>query len=509
MARDITESMSVGRVATAYPELIPELERLGLDYCCAGGRTLADAAERIGEEPSAIVARLSGYVPERGVDARVVNYAGMSMTNLADHIERTRHVFARDALERLERLLAKCVAAHADDEPRLVDLQRTFSELCEDMRDHFVREERVVFPWLRRLERTTEITSGPPWSVRRPIDCMIHDHDDVGEAFDRIHALTDDLTPPDDACSTWRECYRLLGELETDTHMHIHKENNILFPAGIEAEERRGGGPARRRPSTTFLHGGFTLVELLVVVAVIALLVGISLPAIGKARSSGRSIACLSQNRSIAVAMTVYANEDADNFFPTARMPGMAMGGNPAAPIQMSWLYLLAPYLGVEPTLPDDPTTEAVQEFVESMQVCRCPADHSQNWSSMMMPRLTSYGINAYLTPNHPPHWGVKPFQIRSPSECVLCAELAEEMAMDHFMPMYWGEPPAVENAMIQSRQWDAATQLPRTIQHSRHAGERANYVFADGHAAAHTFDLTWQQRAGEPPSVDWYDPRR
>ncbi len=508
MHRKITDSMTVGQIATAYPHLIPELERLGIDYCCGGSHLLADAVERIGMEPSEVVAHLSDHVPVRPAGPPEADYTAMTMTELADHIEQTHHTYARESLSRLELLLTKCVAAHSDDDARLTELQDTVARLTEDMHDHLIREERVLFPWLRRLERKSEITSGPPWSVRRPIDCMVHDHDDVGDAFVRIRALTDDLTPPPDACSTWNECYRLLTELERDTHMHIHKENNILFPAGIAAEERRGGVSAVRHSSGAASRGGFTLIELLVVIAIVALLTGIMLPALGKARSAGRSIVCLTNSRSISTAMTMYADNDDQQFFPTARMPGMSMGGNPAAPFQMSWIYLLAPYVGVEMTVPSNPTAEEIQRFVQAMEVCHCPEDHSQNWNAMMMPRLASYGMNAYLTPNHPPHWGVRISQVRSPTHCVVLAELTEEMAMDHFMPMYWGDPPAVTNPMIQARQWDRTTQRPRVIQHSRHGGERANYVFADGHAGAYGFAETWEQTSGNRPSRNWYDPR-
>lgn len=245
MTRKITPQMTVAQVATSHPELVPELERLGLDYCCGGSRSLGEAAARAGLEPAETVRRLTTFTtPERCDDT---DWSARSMTELADHIEATHHAFAREALDRLGTLTAKCVAAHADDEPRLRVLQDTVTALTDDMHDHFVREEQVVFPWLRRLERPTEIQSGPPWSVRRPIDCMIHDHDDVAAAFARMHELTDDLTPPEGACPTWRECYRVLDDLERDTHLHIHKENNILFPAGIEAERRRGHQPRRSR----------------------------------------------------------------------------------------------------------------------------------------------------------------------------------------------------------------------------------------------------------------------
>lgn len=242
MARSITAQMTVAQIATAHPELLPELERLGIDYCCGGTRPLGDAAAKAGLDAEAVIRQLIEYAPAASVE--VGDWTARTMTELADNIEHTHHVFAREALERLETLTAKCVAAHGDDEPRLHELQQVLAALTDDMHDHFVREERVVFPWIRRLERPTQIQGGPPWSIRRPIDCMIHDHDDVGEAFAKVHELTDDLAAPEGACSTWRECYRLLGELERDTHVHIHKENNILFPAGIEAERKRKVQPA-------------------------------------------------------------------------------------------------------------------------------------------------------------------------------------------------------------------------------------------------------------------------
>ena len=236
MVREITKAMSVGQIAKDYPELIPELERLRIDFCCNGSRTLEESVALRGHDVQSVLDRLIEYVSPAAGGVDETDYTAMSMTELANHIEKTHHRFAREALDRLGVLIGKCVAAHGDDEPRLMELQDVFSALTEDMHDHFIREERVLFPWLRRLERKSEITSGPPWSVRRPIDCMVHDHDDVGEAFARIHSLTDDLTPPSHACSTWKECYKLLGELERDTHIHIHKENNILFPDGVKAE---------------------------------------------------------------------------------------------------------------------------------------------------------------------------------------------------------------------------------------------------------------------------------
>jgi prepilin-type N-terminal cleavage/methylation domain-containing protein/prepilin-type processing-associated H-X9-DG protein len=235
------------------------------------------------------------------------------------------------------------------------------------------------------------------------------------------------------------------------------------------------------RPAITTRRSGFTLIELLVVVAIIALLLGILTPALSHAQAVARSVRCLSHTRTIALVMQMYADQDSRRFYPTARMPM-------DAPIETSWIYLTKP-------------------LVDQIDAYRCPADRSSNWESPMMPRPSSYGINAYFTPNHPPYNGITPSQIRNPSETIIAAELIEDVAMDHFMPMYFGTPAAVTHATMQSRQWDADTATPTKIKTTRHIGT-ANYVFTDGHAATHDFAETWHQEKGSKPTRDWYDPK-
>ena len=231
--------------------------------------------------------------------------------------------------------------------------------------------------------------------------------------------------------------------------------------------------PHRRR--------GFTLIELIVVVSIIAILVGILLPLLAGAKAMARTAECLSNTRTIAIVMQMYAQDDRQGYYPTARMPM-------SAPFELSWIHLTQPY-------------------VEQLRVYRCPSDVSTNWDAAMMQRRTSYGINAYFTPNHPPYNGIRPDEVAQPSQTIIAAELIEQMAMDHFMPMYWGNPPAVTDMMMQDRQWDAATQLPKTIIHTRHSGS-ANYVFTDGHASTEAFENTWQQTPGNTPTRNWYNPK-
>ena len=71
---------------------------------------------------------------------------------------------------------------------------------------------------------------------------MEHEHDNAGAALREIRQLTNDFTPPDGACPTWRALYAQLEELEVDLHTHVHLENNILFPRTVQMEDSQAQG---------------------------------------------------------------------------------------------------------------------------------------------------------------------------------------------------------------------------------------------------------------------------
>ncbi|MCC6485216.1 MAG: prepilin-type N-terminal cleavage/methylation domain-containing protein [Armatimonadetes bacterium] len=230
-------------------------------------------------------------------------------------------------------------------------------------------------------------------------------------------------------------------------------------------------------------ESGFTLVELLVVIAIIAVLAAILFPAFARARENARSASCLSNCRQIGMALSMYSGDN-DQRYPFAHM---MMAG--AMHSDRTWL--------------DD-----VARYGSAGLLHRCPSDGSALWDAAdpMSRRRTTYGINGYLTPNHPPYWGMKSSAIQDPTHCIVAAELTLNIARDHFMPMFWGMPPKVPNMMIQASQWDSGRAEPKTVAIRMHK-TGANYVFADGHAARHNFGDTWRQVPGAKPQVDWYDP--
>jgi len=110
---------------------------------------------------------------------------------------------------------------------------------------HMKKEELVLFPYIRKMvkaKQSGETLNEPRFgTVKNPIQTMMHEHDNEGERFRQIEALSDSYTPPKDACNTYNVAFALLKEFQDDLHLHIHLENNILFPKAEEMEKELEG----------------------------------------------------------------------------------------------------------------------------------------------------------------------------------------------------------------------------------------------------------------------------
>lgn len=230
----------VSAIAIQRPDLLALLDRLGIDYCCHGSDSISTACSRVGLDPARILAEVRAEVPGPSAESPPTP---TTITEWCDHIEHTHHPVARTLLDQMSTLAPRVADAHGSRHPEFSELRTVINTLRADMLDHMVQEERVLFPWLRRLETLHTVHIGPPWSVRRPIDCMIHDHDEVAAALARMCALTNSFTPPSDACGSVVAFFKAIQKLDQDTRRHVHKENNILFPAAIAAETAREGRP--------------------------------------------------------------------------------------------------------------------------------------------------------------------------------------------------------------------------------------------------------------------------
>ncbi len=231
----IDVSTTLAEAVDAFPQLASEFERRGLDYCCGGQRTLGDACALIGLDPAATVAELS----QAGAPAGAAEWTTMTADVLVNHIEATHHRYLWDELPRVTALVDKIVSVHGARHPELVEIGSCFSQVRADLEPHMAKEERVLFPMIRELATSAGVPAFHCGSLRNPISVMLSEHDAVGDLLDDLRRLTGAYVPPADGCASYAACFAAMAELEADTHLHIHKENNVLFPMVIRLEAER------------------------------------------------------------------------------------------------------------------------------------------------------------------------------------------------------------------------------------------------------------------------------
>ncbi len=222
-------------LVTRMPHVAPVLERLGLDYCCCGQRPLAEAVAAAGLDLDQVLAELTDAPPTQADGAEWSTYG---MVELVDHLEATHHRWLRGALVRLDELAAKVDGVHRDRHPELRQVRRLVAELRAELEPHLMKEERVLFPMIRQLATVAQAPSFHCGSLRNPIGVMQFEHEQTGELLAQVRAVTAGYTVPEDGCASYRALYDGLAELEADTHLHIHKENNRLFPQVVAVEAR-------------------------------------------------------------------------------------------------------------------------------------------------------------------------------------------------------------------------------------------------------------------------------
>lgn len=234
-----TIETTVGELVAQRPSRSRVFEKLGIDYCCGGKKPLSEACAEKGIDAGTVLTILLAV--EDATTSAEQNWTSATLADLSRHIEQTHHAYLKRELPRLEAIVRRVAAVHGDHHPWLLEFERIYTRFAAEMAAHMMKEEQVLFPLIRSLE-TGE--PGPPANcghgVSNPIRVMEDEHDDAAQSLARMRELSAGFTPPADACNTFRAMLDGLGELEADTHRHVHKENSILFPKALELERRRG-----------------------------------------------------------------------------------------------------------------------------------------------------------------------------------------------------------------------------------------------------------------------------
>lgn len=236
---NITEKNIVGNVVADDYRTASVFKKYGIDFCCNGNRSIEEACSVKKVDSNKLLSEITNVMNTSTSD--VIDFKSWPTDLLVDYIEKKHHNYVETKITEIKPFLHKVSKVHGERHPELYEVNELFNASADELTMHMKKEEMILFPFIRKIvssiSKGEEIPAPHFGTVENPIEMMHHEHDIEGERFRKIAALTNDYTPPQDACNTYKVTFSMLKEFEDDLHQHIHLENNILFPKAIELEK--------------------------------------------------------------------------------------------------------------------------------------------------------------------------------------------------------------------------------------------------------------------------------
>lgn len=217
------QNKTVREIAGQHADSYKIFHKYGIDFCCGGKRLLSEVCAEKGIELSVIA---NDFTALEETPSGQKDWNTETLENLINHIVDTHHQYLRDDLPRLFHLTQKVASRHGERDTHLYKVLEIFVSMANELLAHIEKEERVLFPMIIEMEKTGDISP----QIMMPILAMEAEHEEVGKALEELDRLTEHYTLKPNMCASYQALYVGLKQLDKDLKLHIHKENNILFP---------------------------------------------------------------------------------------------------------------------------------------------------------------------------------------------------------------------------------------------------------------------------------------
>ncbi len=233
---------TLASIVTQNHQAVPVLEKYDLDFCCKGKRTLSDACKEKGISVEALLTALESATDT--LQKKQLPFNEMDEQQLISYILIHHHFYVKQSMPAILSHIEKVAAKHGERYPYMIKVLQLFTAIQEEMTLHMQKEETILFPRIKEVgqfyssEKKTGLACG---YINGPVHAMEQEHEHAGDLLYEIRQLTNNYTPPADACTTFKVALAELKEFEEDLHRHVHLENNLLFPLAQQMLERITG----------------------------------------------------------------------------------------------------------------------------------------------------------------------------------------------------------------------------------------------------------------------------
>lgn len=225
MKKDIT----IGEIVAIDYRAAAVFKAAGIDFCCGGKKSIDETCSEKGIDRDELVEKLEKL--ESTPNTTTHNFIEWEPGFLCDYIVNTHHKYVLKSLPELVSYTEKIASVHGDRHPELEEVADLFSQISKELLQHMKKEEEVLFPSIK--EAINSGSENAKANIISEITRLSGEHEFAGEAMDKINVITSNYQVPADGCNSYHVTFKLLREFEDDLHIHVHLENNILFPKAL------------------------------------------------------------------------------------------------------------------------------------------------------------------------------------------------------------------------------------------------------------------------------------
>lgn len=229
------QGQSLHQIITEHPFVSNIFEKYQLDFCCQGKQTLSEACQRGNIPVQDVVTEIEKCIQtqQQSKEAEMDTVSNLSIPQLIEHIISTHHQFLRQHVPSAQQYLDKVARVHGDRHPELKQLHTVATQEFKDILAHIQEEEDTIFKILAKDATSWSLEDKK--QIKEAILGLEKEHQEQGAALSAMRKSVGvtssyEQSVPQDGCKSYHVLFHKLDQFEQDTHLHVHKENYILFP---------------------------------------------------------------------------------------------------------------------------------------------------------------------------------------------------------------------------------------------------------------------------------------
>jgi len=230
MVEQEINQISIGEIVALDFRAASIFKQSGIDFCCGGKMSLEQACTEKNLNLDQLISKLNDLENEPTAPSQ--NFKDWDLAFLCDYIMNTHHLYVLKTLPQLVSYTKKIATVHGQNHPELIEISELFSKINQELLQHLKNEEEVLFPAIKQALKSNLLEVKE--TIISEISRMAGEHEFAGGAMDEINKLSNSYLLPADACNTFSVTYKLLEQFEDDLHVHVHLENNILYPKALK-----------------------------------------------------------------------------------------------------------------------------------------------------------------------------------------------------------------------------------------------------------------------------------